>query len=83
MPVGMQSGITKLLTTTGPQGHRRKWYPQPGIDFIDASDIDDGDGIRVRQQKWPELGTQAMPPKPAGAMAPEQAPRGNLTAECP
>ena len=46
--------------------------PDPRIDFIDASNVGDADGILIRQQQVASVGFQAMPPKPAGAMAPAQ-----------
>src|SRR5271166_489855 len=76
-PVGMQFGITMLLTTTGPQ------ETPPHVVSASWGSITSTlpmlmlptEFSFVRSRR-PELGSHTIPPKPAGAMAPEQAPVG-------
>ena len=65
--VGMQSVITKVLTTTGPLG-----FPSRGSISSMAPTLVIPMELEFDSNKWPVLGFQTMPPKPAGDMAPAQ-----------
>ena len=72
MLVGMQFGITKLLTTTGPQGPPQVLFPTLGSISSMLPMLVMAMEFEFGSNRWPVLGFQAMAPTPAGEIAPAQ-----------
>src|ERR1022692_3866022 len=77
-PVGMQFGVTILSTTTGPQE-----TPPGQLVSVSLGSMISMDPMLMLPTEFPllssrkpELESQTMPPKPAGEIAPAQAPVG-------